>query len=921
MHALPPLLALLLLACDDKADGTPPTQDDTGVATLIDDDHDGWYATEDCDDANPQINPGVAEACNGIDDDCDGDIDEDGAGGGTSWYADADEDGFGDPAQAVKACEPPPGTTADGSDCDDGDPAIHPLAEEVCNGVDDDCDDTIDEDGAGGTWYQDIDGDGYGDPSTATVSCDTPGAGWVAAGEDCDDADPLTHPGAEETDCADPVDHNCDGSVGDTDLDGDGWTACHECDDGDPEIRPDATEVCDGVDNNCDALTDDEDPKLDSSTGTTWYLDTDGDGYGDPDATTQACETPAGATIDDQDCDDTNAAVNPDGIERCNGIDDDCDGSADGADATDATTWYADADGDGYGEATTTSVACTAPSGTTDDSTDCDDTNASVHPGADETCDGADEDCDGGIDEGAATDAPTWYADADTDGYGDPDSSTAACTVPSGYTSDDSDCDDGDSAVNPGESEICADGLDNDCDGTANGCGTSGPTTLASGDLTLTGLVKNDAAGSTLAFTGDLDGDGLDDLAVGATAYDGADTSTGRLWLVSGAGSGTASLSTAFATIDGSAKDDALTTAVAGLGDLNGDGYDDLVVGTPLDDDSFTDEGAAFLFYGPLSGGFDESDADGTMRGHAAGAWLGGSLGGDRGADRDGLAQLLVGVQRDTTAGSKAGAVWLFDGALSGELGSTDASGILTGVAASDQAGNSVAMAGDADGDGVDDLFVGAWYNSTAAAKAGAAYLVLGPLSGSLGLASADLTLLGESADDQAGYQVAAGADFDGDGLDDLLVGAPGNDGGGSGAGRAYLVLGGQTGSSSLAAADALMSGDAVNDLWGRAVALSHDTNGDGLAEILVGGPQDELTNSAEGVAWLFVSPLSGSLGPSDATASFAGDLTKDYAATAIAADGDANGDGLADILIGAPGVDTGASAAGAAILFLGSGL
>ena len=169
---------------------------------------------------------------------------------------------------------------------------------------------------------------------------------------------------------------------------------------------------------------------------------------------------------DDSDCDDTDASVHPGATETCNGVDDDCDGTTDGADAAGASRWYADSDGDGYGDASTTTRDCSAPSGYVADDSDCDDTDASVHPGASESCNGVDDDCDGTTDEPSAVDAATWYRDADGDGYGSATAPTrTACSAPSGYVADDSDCDDADASVNPGAAEVCGNSVDDDCDG------------------------------------------------------------------------------------------------------------------------------------------------------------------------------------------------------------------------------------------------------------------------------------------------------------------------------------------------------------------------------------------------------------------------------------------------------------------------
>jgi hypothetical protein len=148
-------------------------------------------------------------------------------------------------------------------------------------------------------------------------------------------------------------------------------------------------------------------------------------------------------------------------------VDDDCDGDTDEDDALDADTWYEDGDSDGYGDASSTTTACSQPSGYLVDATDCDDNDDDINPGADEYCNGEDDDCDGTTDEDDALDADTWYIDSDGDGYGDSATSTASCDQPSGYEDDSDDCDDADGDINPGATEVC-DGDDNDCDGTTD---------------------------------------------------------------------------------------------------------------------------------------------------------------------------------------------------------------------------------------------------------------------------------------------------------------------------------------------------------------------------------------------------------------------------------------------------------------------
>jgi len=477
---------------------------------------DGWVVdSTDCDDGDGAVHPGAAEYCNGHDDDCDGLVDD--ADPDTSdqqtWYLDGDGDGFGLDSSTAIACFAPSNYAAVGGDCNDGDSTINPDGSEVCGGGDEDCDGLIDDDDPDATgwttWYLDADGDGHGAAHASVEACAQP-AGYAAAALDCDDSNVAISPAA--TELCNGLDDDCDGTVdeadaldastwfADADLDGYGdlastTAACDQptgfltdssdCDDHDDDIHPGATELCDGIDNDCDGSSDEDD----AADASTWYADVDGDGYGDPSTTSAACTQPGGYQGDGTDCDDGDSAVNPGAVEICDGLDNDCDGVTDEPDAVDASGWYSDVDGDGYGDPGSTTAACSQPSGYVGDGTDCNDGDASIHPGGTEVCDGVDNDCDGTADESDVTDAASWYADDDGDGYGDNSDSTTACSQPSGYVAADSDCDDGDSAVHPAATESC-NGVDDDCDG----------------------LVDDDDSGvagvSTWYLDGDLDGYG-----------------------------------------------------------------------------------------------------------------------------------------------------------------------------------------------------------------------------------------------------------------------------------------------------------------------------------------------------------------------------------------------------------------------------
>jgi hypothetical protein len=362
---------------------------------------------EDCDDADGTVHPGADELCNDTDDDCDGSVD-DFATDMTTWYADLDGDGHPGSSLTLTACEAPDGYGAESTDCDDLDDSAYPEAEEVCDGVDNDCDEETDE-GVMSTWYQDDDGDSYGDPDSVTEACSMP-LGYVANDDDCDDDEPSAHPGG--------------------------------------------VEVCDGLDNDCNGEEDDDAVDADH-----WYADTDADGFGHAEDSIEACSAPDGFVADATDCDDGDTTIHTDAEEVCDDVDNNCDGEVD---EDLKITWYRDADEDSFGDGFTTIEACDPPAGFVGDATDCDDDEATTNTDAEEVCDDVDNNCDGEVDEGLKS---TWYRDADGDSYGDAFTTTEECEIPPGYVADATDCDDTDSAVHPGAVDDWYDGTDADCAG------------------------------------------------------------------------------------------------------------------------------------------------------------------------------------------------------------------------------------------------------------------------------------------------------------------------------------------------------------------------------------------------------------------------------------------------------------------------
>lgn len=464
---LPPLTSLVDTDCDDLNTAVHPFapevcngQDDNCDNVIdegFDNDNDGWTTCAgDCDDNDDERFPGNQETCDNKDNDCDAQTDEDeNAIGCTEYYLDQDGDNYGITGDSECWCAPHNDYRGEfDGDCNDSDTSIYPGATEICNGLDNDCDGVPDDGVQFQDWYYDWDGDQHGAGAPANTCDGPPTIDWVAAGDDCDDADANNFPG--NTESCDGADNDCDGLIDDGvafqnwyfDGDQDGYGAgtpqyvCSgqpgnywilqdgDCDDNDSNNFPNNNEICDFADNNCDGQVDEG-------------YDTDNDGW-------STCEG---------DCDDTRSDTYPGATETCNSIDDDCDGQTDeGNDNPGCTTYYRDLDGDGYGDAGDYQCLCNADVTNHYDSlnnTDCDDGAYSVNPGAAEVCNGIDDNCNAQIDEGIGNAGCTvYYRDYDSDTYGNPLVSQCLCNPDlfSGYdVTNPNDCYDFNNQAKPGQ--------------------------------------------------------------------------------------------------------------------------------------------------------------------------------------------------------------------------------------------------------------------------------------------------------------------------------------------------------------------------------------------------------------------------------------------------------------------------------------
>ncbi|MEN0067307.1 MAG: hypothetical protein AAGA48_34570 [Myxococcota bacterium] len=458
----------------------------------------------------------------------------------------------------------------------------------------------------------------------------------------------------------------------------------------------------------------------------------------------------------------------------------------------------------------------------------------------------------------------------------------------------------GDDTLNELAGEACDDGNRLGGDGCSASCSLPVrlPAAQADVDIELDIFVRFESS----SLSGDFNGDGFADVVLGDTEFNGGGFDVGAAFVFFGSAAPDPvfDLDRVDVTFVGEENSDRVGRSVANAGDVNGDGIDDLLVATR---DRSNDAGEVYLVYGDptLTGSVDLSDATAHFVGGGPTDRLGNAAGaGD--FDGDGFDDILLSADGSDAGGDNSGAAYVVYGGgfLAGTLNVADADLEIVGENADDDV-RAVSSAGDVNGDGIDDLLIGARENDEGGSNAGAAYVIFGSstrLRGTLDLAFADMKVVGQSPEDRVGTSVAGVGDVDADGFDDILLGVPNTE---VGTGTACLIYGSAalTGTISFLASDTKLVGEAEQDFAGSIVAGAGDVNGDGFADILIHAPGNDEGGSNASAVYLIHGPVAtGTLDLANADVKVIGDVSDPFGAL-LAGGGDFDGDGLDDFMAG----------------------
>jgi hypothetical protein len=415
--------------------------------------------------------------------------------------------------------------------------------------------------------------------------------------------------------------------------------------------------------------------------------------------------------------------------------------------------------------------------------------------------------------------------------------------------------------------------------------------------------------GECVSTAGDVNGDGYSDVIVGADWYDNGQTDEGRAFVYHGSASGLSA--SASWTAESDQASSFFGNSVSAAGDVNGDGYSDVIVGAYLYDNGQTDEGSAFVYHGSSSG--LAPAADWTAESDQATAYFGISVSAAGDVNGDGFSDVIVGADLYDNGQTDEGRAFVYHGSASG------LSLIAGWTAERDQAGArfgiSVSNAGDVNGDGYSDVIVGAERYANGQTREGMAFVYHGSSSG-LSLA-ANWTAEGGQISAFFGSSVSTAGDVNGDGYSDVIVGASGYSDALTVGGKVFVYHGSASGLS--AAANQTMTVNQSGAFFGSSVSDAGDVNGDGYSDAIVGASYFDNGQTDEGRAFVYHGSASGL----SATASWTAESDQAFArlGQSVSTAGDVNGDGYSDVIVGAHLYDNGQTDEGRALVYHGSAL
>ena len=419
--------------------------------------------------------------------------------------------------------------------------------------------------------------------------------------------------------------------------------------------------------------------------------------------------------------------------------------------------------------------------------------------------------------------------------------------------------------------------------------------------------------GYSVGTAGDVNGDGYADVIVGAYGYG----SGGAAFVYHGSAAGLST--TAGWTAESNQVMASFGCSVSTAGDVNGDGYGDVIVGARYYDNGQGEEGRAFVYYGSATG--LSAGPNWTAESNQTGAYFGSSVSAAGDVNGDGYGDVIVGAYQYDNGQTNEGAAFVYCGSATG-LGANGTPVNADWMAESDQAGAlfgySVSTAGDINGDGYGDVIVGAYEYDNGQSNEGAGFVYYGSAAGLS--TSADWTAESDQGSAKFGWSVGTAGDINGDGYGDVIVGARFYDNGQSNEGAAFVWCGSRSGLGSNgtpANADWMGESDQVDGLFGSSVSTAGDVNGDGYADVIVGADWYDNGQTNEGAAFVYYGSASGLSTTADWTAE--GDQASVYFGSSVSTAGDVNGDGYADVLVGASNYDNGQNDEGAAFVWCGS--